>query len=117
MSRRASRLREGVEMAPVTYELQLDFAKVLGEALFYGACIIIGVAWFASRNVAIYQQYANGRLTSILTRRGVGSYNRRHVHTAVRLGLCRMTRPVRKFALDEVSSYACSHTGLHDTFC
>ena len=49
-------------MAPVTYELQLDFAKVLGEALFYGACIIIGVAWFASRNVAIYQQYANGRL-------------------------------------------------------
>ncbi|PIL23362.1 hypothetical protein GSI_14673 [Ganoderma sinense ZZ0214-1] len=34
-------------MAPVTYELQLDFAKVLGESLFYGAELIlmIGVTY------------------------------------------------------------------------
>ena len=48
-------------MAPITYELQLDFAKVLGEGLFYGA--LITLAWFPLRDgVSTYQEQAN-RLT------------------------------------------------------
>lgn len=49
LSQRVPRLRQDVEMVVVTYELQLDFAKVLGEGLFYGTSNT--VAWCAQRMV------------------------------------------------------------------